>query len=60
MREARSHTQTDSGIQCGMERACGFDRGELYSDEGPPIGDVAVGLWAELAAETVLWLLSWN
>jgi hypothetical protein len=32
-----------------MEQACGFDRSELYSDEGPPIGMVAAELWAEVA-----------
>jgi hypothetical protein len=31
-----------------MEHACGFDRSQLYSDEGPPIGEVA----AEARAET--------
>ncbi len=25
----------------GVEQACGFDRSQLYSDEGPPIGEVA-------------------
>jgi hypothetical protein len=23
-----------------MEHACGFDRSQLYRDEGPPIGEV--------------------
>jgi hypothetical protein len=34
-----------------MEHACGFDRSELYSDEGPPIGEVAAEAWAEAAFE---------
>ena len=31
------------------EHACDFDRSQLYSDEGPPIGAVATEPWAEAA-----------
>jgi hypothetical protein len=30
-----------------MKHACGFDRSELYSDEGP-VGALATGAWAEV------------
>jgi hypothetical protein len=42
------------------EHACGFDRSQLHSDEGPPIGAVSAEPWAEEAFETVLWILRWN
>jgi hypothetical protein len=32
-----------------MEQSRGFDRSQLCSDEGPPIGAVAVEPWAEEA-----------
>lgn len=38
------------------EHSCGFDRSQLHSDEGPPIGEVQV----EEPFKTVLWLLRWN
>ncbi|MGP8101703.1 MAG: hypothetical protein ACLQHL_13255 [Candidatus Cybelea sp.] len=41
-----------------MEQACGFDRSQLYSDEGPSIGAVGTEAWAEEALAT--WLLRWN
>ena len=34
-----------------MEHACGFDRSQLYSDEGPPIGEVAAEPWVEAVFE---------
>jgi hypothetical protein len=40
--------------------ACGFDRSQLYSDEGPPIGAVAVEPWAEVAWVLQAWLLRRN
>jgi hypothetical protein len=43
-----------------MEHACGFDRSQLYSDEGPPIGEVATEPWGELASEIVAWVVRWN
>jgi hypothetical protein len=43
-----------------MERACGFDRSQLYSDEGPPIGAVAIEPWVELDPEMVAWVIRWN
>jgi hypothetical protein len=43
-----------------MEQACGFDRSQLFSDEGPPIGEVTTKPWAEEALETVVWVLRWN
>jgi hypothetical protein len=42
-----------------MEHACGFDRSELYSDEGPPIGAVAIESWAETSSEITAWVLRW-
>jgi hypothetical protein len=42
------------------EHACGFDRSELYSDEGPPIGAAAVEPWAEAALALRAWLLRRN
>ena len=43
-----------------MEQACGIDRGQLFSDEGPPIGAVAEEPWSERATALVAWLLRWN
>jgi hypothetical protein len=43
-----------------LERACGFDRSELYSDEGPPIGEVATEFWPGAAFEIAAWVLRWN
>ena len=43
-----------------MEHACGFDRSQLYSDEGPPIGKVAAASWVEAAYEIEAWVLRWN
>jgi hypothetical protein len=37
-----------------------FDLSQLYSDEGPPIGDVAAELWVEAASKTVVWPLRQN
>jgi hypothetical protein len=42
------------------EHACGFDRSQLYSDEGPPIGAAAAGPWAYVASQTADWVLRWN
>jgi hypothetical protein len=42
------------------EHACGFDRSELHSDEGPPIGEVSATPWDELALEIAVWVLRWN
>jgi hypothetical protein len=42
-----------------MERACGFDRSELYSDEGPPIGEIGLAS-RRLIAALQRWLLRWN
>jgi hypothetical protein len=43
-----------------MEQASGFDRSELYSDEGPPIGAVTEEPWVVAAYELVAWVLRWN
>jgi hypothetical protein len=43
-----------------MEHACGFDRSQLFSDEGPPIGNVATELWAEMAPEIEAWVIKFN
>jgi hypothetical protein len=43
-----------------MEHACGFDRSQLYSDEGPPIGEVAADSWVDAAYEVEGWVLRWN
>jgi len=43
-----------------MEHASGFDRSQLYSDEGPPIGDVDEEPWTEAASEVGVWVLRWN
>lgn len=36
-----------TGTWAAMEHACGFDRSDLYSEGGPPIGAVAAEPWAE-------------
>jgi hypothetical protein len=38
-----------SGHLARHEHACGFDRSQLLSDEGPPIGELAADPWAEAA-----------
>lgn len=43
-----------------MEHACGIDRSELYSDEGPPIGAVDAEPWPGVAFTLAAWLLRWN
>jgi hypothetical protein len=43
-----------------MEHVCGFDRSQLYSDEGPPIGEIGREPWPEAALQVVVWLLRWN
>jgi len=43
-----------------MEHPCGFDRSQLDSDEGPPIGVVATEPWGEAAFEIAAWVLRWN
>lgn len=40
-----------------MEHACGFDRSQLYGDEGPPIGAVDSESWPEVASEIAAWML---
>lgn len=42
------------------EHACGFDRSQVYCDEGPPIGEVATYPWAEAAFEIEAWVLRYN
>ncbi|MGA8574240.1 MAG: hypothetical protein WB609_00945 [Candidatus Cybelea sp.] len=42
------------------EHACGFDRSELYSDEGAPIGEVSAQPWDEAASEIAAWVLRWS
>jgi hypothetical protein len=37
-----------------------FDRSQLFSDEGPPIGGVATDLWPEAAWILSGWLVRWN
>jgi hypothetical protein len=37
------------GTGPSMESECGFDRSQLYSDEGPPMGKVAAEQWAAVA-----------
>jgi hypothetical protein len=55
-----SRSGLPSGTTACVERACGFDRSQLYSDEGPPIGAVASEPWVEQDLETVAWMLRWN
>ena len=55
----RGHTQPGMD-NLSPEHAAGFDRAQLYSDEGPPLGEVTVDPWAEEALETVVWMLRWN
>jgi hypothetical protein len=43
-----------------MERACGFDRSDLYSDEGPPIGEVSSDAWTLLSKPIADWVLRWD
>jgi len=43
-----------------MERQCGFDRSQLDSDEGPPIGAVGTEEWGEAAFEIAAWVLKLN
>jgi hypothetical protein len=43
-----------------LEHACGLDRSQLYSDEGPPIGAVSSKPWVEQELETVARMLRWN
>jgi hypothetical protein len=43
-----------------MEHACGFDRSQLYSDEGPPIGAVSTERWAEMTSEIAARLIRWD
>jgi hypothetical protein len=42
------------------EHACGFDRSQLYGDEGPPIGNVGTEPRAEVASEMAAWVLRWE
>jgi hypothetical protein len=42
-----------------MEHACGIDRSQLFSDEGP-IGSVAAEPRPEAALAVAAWLLRWN
>jgi hypothetical protein len=46
--------------QRGMLQAFRFRRSPLYSDEGPPIGEVAVEEWAKVAFEIAAWVLRWG
>ena len=43
-----------------MEYECCCDRSQLYSDEAPPIGEVAAGFWAEMAPAMAARVLRWN
>ncbi len=43
-----------------MEHACGFDRSQLHSDEGAPIGEVATEPWAEAASEIAVLMVRWS
>jgi hypothetical protein len=43
-----------------MLQAFRFRRSPLYSDEGPPIGEVAVEEWAKVAFEIAAWVLRWG
>ncbi len=36
------------------------NRGQVDSDDGPPIGEVATELWAEVASEIAAWVLKCN
>ncbi len=42
-----------------MEHGCGFDRSQLHSDEGPPIGQVGSPSPC-FVADLATWLLRWN
>jgi hypothetical protein len=33
-----------------MEHLCSFDRSQLYSDEGRPIGDTTTETWVQVAS----------
>jgi hypothetical protein len=37
-----------------VERACGFDRSQLYSDEAPPIGSIGIESWTEVAFPVIV------
>jgi hypothetical protein len=43
-----------------MEHACDFDRSQLYSDEGPPIGEVTAVPWVDVASEISARVLRWG
>ena len=58
MNFAGGYTQGPSNVRSG--HAFGVDRTELYSDEGPPIGEVAAKPWAVVAFEIVMAVLTWN
>lgn len=47
-------------LSIAAEHASGFDRSQLYSDEGPPIGAVATEPWAEAASEIAAWVVRWS
>lgn len=55
-----SHFRAATGTGPIMEHVCGFDRSQLYSDEGPPLADVGAQRWAETALEIAGWVLRWN
>jgi hypothetical protein len=40
-----------------LARPSGFDRSQLCSDEGPPIGAVAAEPWGGVAFEIAVWVL---
>lgn len=46
-----SHFRPASGTRLPKKNACGFDRSELYSDDRPPIGEMAVEPRVEAASE---------
>jgi len=55
-----SHLAQLGALSGGMERAGGFDRSQLHSDERPPIGDMAAKARAEAASEFASLMLGWN
>ena len=57
---AAYHFRAARGTWAGMEHPCGFDRSQLDSDEGPPIGVVATEPWGEAAFGIAAWVLRWN
>lgn len=59
-RVRRQSTEVDDDrnavTRVSTEHACGFDRSQLYSDEGLPMRAIAANPWVEQALGTVAWI----